>query len=97
MLIDKGVSSGEVVTIKLTSGEELVARLDEETPTHVKLTKTMVLTAGPNGLAMVPYLFTVEQDKIISLNKSTITVIAATMKPAADQYLTSTSDIKIVS
>ena len=97
MLIDKGVSSGEVVTIKLTSGEELVARLDSETDTHIKLTKTMVLTAGPNGLAMVPYLFTVEQDKVISLNKSTITVIAATMKPAADQYLTSTSDIKIVS
>ena len=97
MLIDKGVSPGEVVTIKLTSGEELVARLDSETDTHIKLTKTMVLTAGPNGLAMVPYLFTVEQDKVISLNKSTITVIAATMKPAADQYLTSTSDIKIVS
>lgn len=97
MLIDKGVSPGEVATIKLTSGEELVARVDSETDTHIKLTKTMVLTAGPNGLAMVPYLFTVEQDKIISLNKSTITVIAATMKPAADQYLTSTSDIKIVS
>jgi len=95
MLIDKGVSSGEVVTIKLTSGEELVARLDTETDTFVKLSKTMVLTAGPNGLAMVPYLFTVEQDKVISL--STITVIAPTMKPAADQYLESTSSIKIVS
>jgi hypothetical protein len=57
----------------------------------------MVLTAGPNGLAMVPYLFTVEQDKVISLNKNTITVIARTMKPAADQYLESTSGIKIVS
>ena len=97
MLIEKGVTSGDVVTIKLTSGEELVARLDSETDTFVKLTKTMVLTAGPNGLAMVPYLFTVEQDKVISLNKSTITVIALTMKPAADQYLESTSGIKIVS
>lgn len=97
MLIDKGVTSGEVVTIKLTSGEELVARLDSETDTFVKLSKTMVLTAGPNGLAMVPYLFTVEQDKVISLNKSTITVIAATMKAAASQYLESTSSIKIVS
>jgi hypothetical protein len=42
MLIDKGVTSGEVVTIKLTSGEELVARLDTETDTFVKLSKTMV-------------------------------------------------------
>ena len=96
MLIDKGVSSGEVVTIKLTSGEELIARLDSETDTFVKLSKTMVLTAGPNGLAMVPYLFTVEQDKVISLNKNTITVIAPTMKDAGRQYMESTSSIKIV-
>ena len=34
MLIDKGVSAGEVVTLKLTSGEELVARLNEETATN---------------------------------------------------------------
>ena len=39
MLIDKGVSAGEVVTLKLTSGEELVARLNEETATHYKLSK----------------------------------------------------------
>lgn len=97
MLIDKGVSPGEVVTIKLTSGEELVARLVEEHTDYIKLTKTMVLTAGPNGLAMVPYLFTVEQDKEIKMSKNTITVIASTMKPAADQYLSSTSNIKIVS
>jgi hypothetical protein len=87
MLIEKGVTSGDVVTIKLTSGEELVARLDSETDTFVKLTKTMGLTAGPNGLAMVPYLFTVEQDKVISLNKNTITVIAETMKDAGRQYI----------
>jgi hypothetical protein len=97
MLIDKGVTPGEVITIKLTSGEELVAKLVEEQAGHIKIVKSMVLTAGPNGLAMVPYLFTVEQDKEIQLSKNTITVIAPTMKPAADQYLSSTSNIKIVS
>lgn len=97
MLIDKGVTPGEVITIKLTSGEELVAKLVEEHSDHIKITKSMVLTAGPNGLAMVPYLFTVEQDKEIKMSKSTITVIAPTMKPAADQYLSSISNIKIVS
>ena len=97
MLIDKGVTPGEVITIKLTSGEELVAKLVEEHSDYIKITKSMVLTAGPNGLAMVPYLFTVEQDKEIRMSKNTITVMAPTMKPAADQYLSSTSNIKIVS
>ena len=32
MLINKGVAVGEVITLKLTSGEELIAKLSEETP-----------------------------------------------------------------
>ena len=34
MLIDKGISSGEVITFKLTSGEELVAKLIEDGAVH---------------------------------------------------------------
>jgi hypothetical protein len=95
MLIDKGVTAGEVVTIKLTSGEELVAKLDSETPTHYKLARPLVLSMGPQGVGMVPYLFTVSQDKIIDLNKSTVTVCVPTMKEAADQYIQSTTGIKL--
>ena len=32
MLINKGVTPGEVVTIKTTAGEEIVAKLVEENP-----------------------------------------------------------------
>jgi hypothetical protein len=95
MLIDKGVTSGEVVTIKLTSGEELVAKLDEETATHYKLSRPLVLSMGPQGIGMVPYLFTASQDKIIPLSKATVTVIVPTMKEASDQYIQSTTGIKL--
>lgn len=96
MLIDKGVTAGEVVTLKLTSGEELVAKLVEETVSHYKLAKPLVLTASHQGIGMVPYLFTVDPTKDIPLNKSTVTVIAATEKSAADQYIQSTTGIKLV-
>ena len=96
MLIDRGVTEGEVVTIKLTSGEELVAKLVEDGPVYCKLSKPLVLTMGSQGIGMVPYLFTVSPDKDVQLNKSTITVIVATDKGAADQYLQSTSGIKLV-
>lgn len=96
MLIDKGVSAGEVVTLKLTSGEELVARLDEETATHYKLTKPMVIGMGQNGPGLMPYLFTVSPDKTIPLLKSTVTVAVSSDKVFADQYLQSTTNIKLV-
>jgi hypothetical protein len=95
MLIDRGVSVGEVITIKLTSGEELVAKLVEETSTHYKLAKPLVLSMGPKGIGMVPYLFTVSPDKDISLNKSTVTVISNSDKEFADQYLQGTTGITL--
>lgn len=95
MLISKPIEVGSIVTIKLTSGEELVSRLSEETDTHYKLSKPLVLTMGPQGIAMVPYLFTVSPEKDISLNKHTVTVIVETDKPAADQYLQGTTGIAL--
>lgn len=95
MLINKGLTLNDVVTIKLTSGEELVARFVEETDTHYRLNKVMVLTMDQRGLGMVPYLFTVEGDRDVSLTKGTITVIMTSSKESADQYLTSTTGIKL--
>lgn len=95
MLIDKGVSAGEVVTLKLTSGEELVARLDAETETHYKLTKPMVIGMGQQGPGLMPYLFTVSPDKTIPLLKSTVTVAVTSDKVFADQYMQSTTGIAL--
>jgi hypothetical protein len=95
MLIDKGVSAGEVVTFKLTSGEEVVAKLVEETSTHYKLARPMVLSMTQQGVGMMPYLFTVSPDKEVKLNKATITMVEATDKRFADQFIQSTTGIEI--
>ena len=96
MLIDKGVTAGEVVTIKLTSGEELIARLEEETATHFKLAKPMVLSMGPKGIGMVPYLITADADKSVKIRNATVTAIESTQKEFADSYTEQTTGIKLV-
>lgn len=95
MLIDKGVTEGEIVTLKLTSGEELIAKLSEDSPLHYKLSRPMVLTAGQQGLGMAPYLFTVNPDKDIKISKSTVVVCEATDKNFADSYIQGTTGIKL--
>jgi hypothetical protein len=95
MLINKGVSAGEVVTFKLTSGEEVVAKLVEETETQYKLSRPMVLSMTQQGVGMMPYLFTVSPDTEVKLNKTTITMVEATDKSFADQFLQSTTGIKL--
>jgi hypothetical protein len=93
MLIDKGVSLGEIITIKLTSGEELIAILVEETATHYKLYKPMVLSMTQQGIGMMPYLFTVSAGKEVKLTKATVTVIEVTDSEFANQYMQGTTGI----
>lgn len=96
MLINKGVAVGEVITLKLTSGEEIVAKLAEETDTYYKLSKPMVIGMGQQGPGLMPYLFTVHPDKEVRLQKSTVTVAEGTDETFAKQFLESTSGIKLV-
>jgi hypothetical protein len=96
MLINKGVSAGEVITLKLTSGEELVAKLAEETDSYYKLSRPMVIGMGQQGPGLMPYLFTVSPNADIKLLKTTVTVAEATDEAFAKQFLESTTGIKLV-
>ena len=96
MLIDKGVTEGEVITLKLTSGEELVAKLIEDGQVYYKLSRPMVIGMGASGPGLMPYLFTVHPDKAVKWLKSTVTVAEATDSVFAKQFLETTSGIKLV-
>jgi hypothetical protein len=95
MLIDKGVSEGEVITLKLTSGEEIVAKLVEDGAAYYKLKNPQVIGMGPKGPGLMPYLFTVNPDKEIKLLKTTVTVAEATDKSFADQFIQQTTGIAL--
>ena len=95
MLIDKGVAEGEVITLKLTSGEEIVAKLVEDGAAYYKLKNPQVIGMGPKGPGLMPYLFTVDPNKEIKLLKITVTVAEATDKSFADQFIQSTTGIAL--
>lgn len=95
MLIDKGISAGEVVTIKLISGEEMLARYVEENDKQYKLNKPMVLSMGPQGMGMIPFAITVDMEKEVKLNRSAVIAIEPTEKQFADAYVQNTTGIKL--
>lgn len=96
MLIDKGVSAGDVVTIKLTSGEELITKLVEEQSNYYRVSKPMTIAATPNGLGLIPYIITINLDKEVKIAKNNIAVIEETNKQFMTQYIESTTNIKLV-
>ncbi len=99
MLLNKGYESGTVVTFKLITGEELLARVQDETLIEFKITKPVTLVPTKQGtLAMMPYLLSTDLNTLaISLNKSAVVLHIATNKEVADQYTQAVSGIKPVS
>ncbi len=95
MLIDKGVSVGEVVTFKITSGAEIMAKLVEETSTSYKVSKPMVVQVTNQGIGMIPFVITVSPDKTIELFKNNVSSIAPTDKEFADSYTQGTTGIAL--
>ena len=97
MLIDRGVLPGEIITIKSTSGEEIIAKLIEEDSMYYTLAKPMVVVMTQNGASLIPYLLTVNLEKNIKLAKSATTMhIEATEKTFADRYIELTTNIKLM-
>ena len=94
MLINKGFSSGDVVSIKLSNGDELISRFDEETADSVKINRPLALTMSGQGLGMIPWMFLGDSDSV-TLSKSHVVAMVPSKKDAADQYLQGTTSIAL--
>jgi hypothetical protein len=95
MLINRGIKEGEVITLKLTSGEEIIARFVEDTPQGYKISKPTSITVTPQGLGLVPFAFTVSPNDDIVIKEHAVIMMTSTEKQFADQYLQGTTGIKI--
>lgn len=95
MLIEKPIKEGSIITCKLTSGEEIIARFESGDETHVVVSKPSVLVQGPKELGMVPWIVSAQAEKI-TINKSNIVAQTSTDEEIAKAYIQATSSIQIV-
>lgn len=95
MLVENEIKPGQIVTIKLTSGEEIIAKLEENTSTTLKVSRPVVLTMTQNGLGMAPYLFTVDIDTLVRIDKKVLVVLEQTETEASEQYTKAVDDSRI--
>jgi hypothetical protein len=93
MLIETPYKNGDTVSFKLSSGEEIVARLEEETDTYYTLRKPMVLIAQPEGLGLAPFMFSVSPDHKFNLRTSSVSCVSKTQDEISKQYTATTSGI----
>lgn len=95
MLISKAISTNDIVTIKLTSSEEIVSTFIEETDKYIKIKKPRIIVPTNNGVGTMPFLYSVNDDKEISINKPVV-VFELTDADLAKSYIQQTTGLSII-
>jgi hypothetical protein len=95
MLIEKPMSEGDVVSIKLINGDELIARLEKDDQHGYTINRPLALTMSAGGLGMIPWVF-LGAKETMTLKKEHVFIVMAAKKEAADQYMQGTTGIALM-
>jgi hypothetical protein len=87
---------GDLITLKLASGEEVIAKYKGNDDSSVSIEKALVLMQGPQGLAFGTFFSTARQDEVIMISKLQIISIAFINDKIEGEYKRIFSTIKTV-
>ena len=96
MLLEVPYKKGDTISLKLSSGEEILGRLDSETDQNITLHKPMVLIAQEKGLGLAPFMFSVSPDGKFVMKANAVSCVAKTESEISKQYMAQTSGIALV-
>jgi len=87
---------GTIYSIKINSGEELIARVADESETTLTITNPVSVAPGPQGLGLIPTFFTSEA-KSVTLYKTSIALVAESEDSVQAKYIEATGGIIVPS
>lgn len=87
--------TNSVYTFKLNSGEELVAKVLGTDNNTILLQEPVSVAPSPQGMGLVPSMFTADPTAEVRLNTNSISVSAPTDESVKLKYLEATTGIKV--
>mgnify|MGYP003662036227 CR=1 FL=1 len=90
------VDLNQVYTIKIANGDEIVAKITENFPGYYVVVSPLTVVPGPQGIQMVRSLFTADPEAIIRINKTQVSILAASREEVCDSYTEAITGIRPV-
>jgi len=87
--------TGKVYTFKLNSGEELIAKVKMSGGEFIVIEDPVSVAPGPQGMGLVPSMFTADPDSEIKLNSNSVAIYSETEDAVRMKYLEATTGIKV--
>jgi len=89
------IKVNEVYTFKLTSGEEVVAKVTAIEDQNVLLHDPVSVAPGPQGLGLMQSLFTADPKDPARLNINNVTIFALTDSSVKAKYIEATTGLVV--
>lgn len=89
------IETNKVWTFKLNSGEELITKVTNIEGDYLIIEEPVSVAPGPQGMGLVPSMFTADPTGITKLNTNSIAVFAPTDDNVRIKYIEATTGIKI--
>ena len=86
----------QVVTFKLTNGDEIVAKIVEEKDTAFIISKPCTVLPSAQGMALLQSLYTSDLNNSLELDRQHVIFHASTVEQVQNHYIATTTGIEPV-
>jgi hypothetical protein len=90
------IEAGNTYTMRMGYGEEIVAKIVSIGTDTYTLSKPVAVVPGQQGIQLMNSLFTADPEQEVTVNKSSVAMIAPVREDVGDSYLEATTGIKPV-
>ena len=96
MLVSKGYQEGDIVSFKLVTGDEIVAKIVTTDSDSFEITKPCTVMPSPQGMGLIQSLFTADADVNVRLQKQHVIMHAPSIDQMQKHYIKTTTGIEPV-
>ena len=90
------IEIGKTYTLRMGYGEEIVAKITAFDSSTLTLSKPVAVVPGQQGIQLMNSLFTADPEAEVTVNRSSVAMIAPVRDDVGDSYLEATTGIKPV-
>ena len=90
------IEVGKTYTMRMGYGEEIVAKITAFNSSTYTISKPVAVVPGQQGIQLMNSLFTADPEEDVTVNISSVAMIAPVREDVGDSYLEATTGIKPV-
>jgi hypothetical protein len=94
MLVSRGYQEGDIVSFKLVTGDEIVARIVSVNGEYFEVAKPCTVMPSPQGMGLIQSLFTADADAGVHLHKEHVIMHAPSIDAMQKHYIKTTTGIE---